>query len=114
VAAVAGKKGRSGRPRGSLSWSKNPTAVAGHHLNVLMDAWLAGVQIPIDPRRSLVQPAERRYTVPVKIKRVLAEIAIVHTLGTEWKRPGVTAVMEWARRHAPTHTLRRSRRRQAP
>ena len=38
---MAGKKGRSGRRKGSLSWSKNPTAVAGHHLQTLIEMWLA-------------------------------------------------------------------------
>ena len=40
---MAGKPGRSGRRPGSLSWSKNPVARAGHHLNVLIEMWLAGV-----------------------------------------------------------------------
>ena len=46
---MAGKKGRSGRRKGSLSWSKNPAALAGHYLNGLIEMWLAGVAIPTRP-----------------------------------------------------------------
>ncbi len=52
---MAGKKGRSGRRKGSLSWSKNPTAVAGHHLQTLIEMWLAGVPIKVSPHQWLVQ-----------------------------------------------------------
>ena len=77
---MAGKKGRSGRRRGSTSWWRNPTALAGHHLNVLIEMWLAGVPIQVEPERWLMQPTERRYTVPPKIKRVLAAMAIRHVM----------------------------------
>ena len=55
---MAGKKGRSGRRKGSLSWSKNPTAVAGHHLQTLIEMWLAGVPIKVspDPDSSVARP----------------------------------------------------------
>jgi hypothetical protein len=84
---MAGVKGRSGRLAGSISYPKNPTALAGHHLKVLIEAWLAGVPIKIGHDRYLVQPAERRYTVPPKVMRVLAEFAIGHMLDVN---PGLT------------------------
>jgi hypothetical protein len=97
---MAGKKGRSGRRPGSRSWHRNPKALAGQRLNVLIEMWLAGVPIQVAPNRWLVQPTERRHTVPPKIKRVLAEIA---SLG----RPDVEDVMAWSRRRAPSVSLRR-------
>jgi hypothetical protein len=109
---MAGKKGRSGRPRGSLSWTKNPVALAGHRLNILIEMWLAGVPLPTRPGRWLVQPTERRHTVPPKIKRVLAEMAIRHVLFLDAESPavryiGVDDVLTWSRRRAPNTTLRR-------
>jgi hypothetical protein len=76
---VAGRKGRSGRKPGATSWWQNPPARAGHHLNVLIEMWLGGVPIPTVPDRYLMQPTERKYTVPPKIKCALAEMAIAHT-----------------------------------
>ena len=73
---MVGKKGHSGRPPGTLSWYQNATARCGHQLNALIELWLAGVPIQIAPERWLVQPTERRYTVPPKIKHVLALTAI--------------------------------------
>ena len=52
---MVGVKGRSGRPRGSLSYPKNPTALAGHHLNILIEAWLAGVPIKVNLNKCLAQ-----------------------------------------------------------
>ena len=105
---MAGKKGRSGRPSGSTNWSRNPTALAGHHLNVLIEMWLGGVPIQVTPKRRLVQPTERRHTVPPKVKHVLAEMAINHVMYTlKLGRPTVAAVLAWSRRQAPSVTLRR-------
>ena len=109
---MAGKKGRSGRRKGSLSWSKNPTAVAGHHLQTLIEMWLAGVPIKVSPHQWLVQPIERKHTVPPKVKRVLAQFAIGHMLDVrpDLKRPGIAEVLAWTRRRAPANTLRQKRR----
>ena len=109
---MAGRKGRSGRRAGSLSWSKNPTALAGNQLNVYIEEWLGGVPIPTRSGRWLVQPTERRYTVPPKIKGVLALIAIEHVMNLyrNLKRPEVDAVLAWSRRRAPSITLRRPAR----
>ena len=109
---MAGKKGRSGRRSGSTSWWRNPTALAGHHLNVLIEIWLGGVPIQVAPKRCLVQPTERRHTVPPKIKRALAAMAIGHVMDvyTLRGRPTVAAVMAWSRRRAPSVTLRRRAR----
>jgi hypothetical protein len=104
---MAGTKGRSGRRKGSLSWSKNPTAVAGHHLQTLIEMWLAGVPIKVGPDQWLVQPIERMHTVPPKVKRVLAQFAIGHMLDVrpDLKRPGIAEVLAWTRRRAPANTL---------
>jgi hypothetical protein len=109
---MVGAKGRSGRPRGSLSHLRNPTALAGHHLNILIEAWLAGVPIQVSPDKCLAPPTELRYTVPPRIKRVLAEIAIQHILNISpgLKRPDIEQVLVWARRRAPSVTLRRKAR----
>ena len=124
---MPGKKGRSGRRAGSTSWWRNPVALAGHHLNVLIELWLADVPIQIAPDRWLVQPVqleqderghtvppkpdERRHTVPPKIKRALAKIAIAHVMKVyeehRLKRPKMDDVMAWSRRRAPFTTLRR-------
>ena len=111
---MAGKKGRSGRRRGSTSWWRNPTALAGHHLSVLIEAWLGGVPIQIGDRW-LKQPTERRYTVPPKIKWVLAALAIRHVMRNDCEVDRVLAlnvadVLPWARRRAPPVTLRRAAR----
>ena len=119
---MAGKKGRSGRRPvnitvdmwlagvrpGSLSWPKNPTALAGNHLNVLIELWLLGVPIHVAPKGWLVQPTERRHTVPPKIKRALAAMAVGHVLALypNLRRPSVDAVIAWTRRRAPSLTLR--------
>ena len=63
-------------------------------------------------QRWLVQPTERRHTVPPKIKRVLAAIAIGHVMDVDnlRGRPTVAAVLAWSRRQAPSVTLRRPAR----
>jgi hypothetical protein len=111
---MAGKAGRSGRPKGSLSYLKNPTARCGHRLNVLIEQWLA------------LAP-ERRFTVPPKIKASLAEQAIreeLDMIGLDpenleevvivdikpvaspslrpgWCRFSLHDVLAWSRRQAP-------------
>ena len=77
---MAGKKGRSGRRKGSLNWSKTPAALAGHYLNGLIETWLAGVPIPTRPDWWLVQPTGRKHTVPPEIKRALAQAAIEYVV----------------------------------
>jgi hypothetical protein len=58
---------------------------------VLLELWLAGVPIQIGPEynllpslmttdRRLVQPKERKRTVPWRIKRVLCRLAIAHVV----------------------------------
>ena len=117
---MAGKAGRSGRPKGTVSRYDNPVNVAAHHLAVLTEIWLAGVPIPIGPGLYLRAPAERRFTVPPEIKLVLAKIAVKHVVrldaesirqgiipGPPLKPPSVEQVMEAVRRRAPDVTLRR-------
>jgi hypothetical protein len=120
---MAGKKGRSGRRKGSLSWSKTPAALAGHYLNGRIEMWLAGVPIPMRPDWWLVQPTGRRHTVPPKIKRALAQAAIEYVVWLDAKaieqaieqgrrhgppitRPSTDQVLAWSRRRAPPVTLR--------
>jgi hypothetical protein len=110
---MVGKSGRSGRPKGSTSSFKNPVNIAAHNLSALMEMWLAGVPIPAGPNRYLLQPSKRRHTVPPKIKRALARIAIaktLHDLGSTPEsipRPKLVEVLGRVRRRAPTSTLRR-------
>jgi hypothetical protein len=115
---MVGKPGRSGRPKGSTSWWRNPTALAGRHLNMLIEMWLAGVPIEVEnicsdaPKRWLVQPTKRQHTVPKEIKRVLAIMAVGHVMDmySLRGRPTVAAVLAWSRRQAPSVTLRRPAR----
>jgi hypothetical protein len=116
---MAGKKRRSGRRKGSLSWSKTPAALAGHYLNCLIEMWLAGVPILTRPDCWLVQPTGRRHTVPPEIKRALAQAAIEYVVQLDAKaieqvrrngppitRPSTDQVLAWSRRRAPAVTLR--------
>jgi hypothetical protein len=109
---MAGRKGRSGRLPGSLSWMKNPTALAGHHLNGLIEKWLAGMPIQTGPDSWLVQPIYRRHTVPPRIKQALAVMAIRHVmeLCPHLRRPSIAQVLAWSRRQAPSATLRHAAR----
>ena len=85
---------KRGRPKGSTSWHNNPVAWAGHHLN-----WLIELQLSL--------ARERRYTVPPKDKRVLAEKAVRHAEQLIGVRPDIDAVIAWARRNPPRPSLRR-------
>jgi hypothetical protein len=69
-----------------------------------MEMWLAGV-----PVGSLDPPTTRRLTVPVKVKRPLARLAIdrVVNLYPGLQRPTVDQVIAWTRRRAPSGSLRR-------
>jgi hypothetical protein len=98
-----------GRPKGSTSWHQNPAAVAGHHLNGLIEMWLAGVPIGIGDGRWLVGPSGRKRTVPPKIKRMLVEFAVRHAEQLTGVRPDVAAVLAWSRRRAPPLSLRLQR-----
>lgn len=106
---MAGKKGRSGRPKGSLSWTKNPAALAGHRLTALIELWLAGLLEMRVGGRWLEPPTERRHTVPPKIKGVLAAAAIEHVMALypHLTRPSIAQVLAWSRRQAPSVSLRR-------
>ena len=101
---MAGKAGRSGRKKGTLSWYQNATARCGHALNTVIELWLA------------LAP-ERRFTVPPKIKRDLAERAIRETLDNEIESPEFVAVnvddvLAWSRRQVrDERSLRRKARR---
>jgi len=90
---MAGKKGRSGRPPGALSWHQHATARCGHALNAAVELWLALVP-------------ERRFTMPPKIRRFTAQNVIRQTLCNEMESPEVVAVnvedvLAWSRRQAP-------------
>jgi hypothetical protein len=88
---------KRGRPRGTLSWARNPANVAAHHVSILMELWLADVPA-LEIRYLLLSLAgsaehqalidecwrarenERRFTVPPKIKRKLCRLAIAHVM----------------------------------
>jgi hypothetical protein len=109
---MVGKKGRSGRPRGRLSFT--PTAEAGHHTNNYLVAWLAGVPIGA-AGHYLPLPNTERLTAPKEIRRELAVLAVeilsaVHLAADDgWKKPNINHVIAWTYRH-PSHVLRRMRR----
>ena len=106
---MAGKKGRSGRPKGSLSWTKNPAGLARQQLEVFMEMWLAGLLETRVCGRWLEPPTERRYTVPPKMKRVLAAAAIEHVMALypHLTRPSIAQLLAWSCRRAPSVSLRR-------
>jgi hypothetical protein len=117
---MAGKKGRSGRRPGSRSLS-NPVALAGHHLAVLIEMWLARAPIKVAPNRR----PKRRRTIPPKIKRGLAKKAIAHVVelaslrvghrrgAKDFYEPDIDDVLQYARRRAPAVTLRDDKKRQS-
>jgi hypothetical protein len=74
-----------------------------------MEMWLAGVFETRVCGRWLEPPTERRYTVPPKIKRVLAAAAIEHVMALypHLTRPSIAQVLAWSRRQAPSVSLRR-------
>jgi hypothetical protein len=99
---MPGKKGRSGRRKGSLSW--NPTARAGYSLISLRQWWQYGVLIWAGPDKHLIMPPTPEAPVPARVNHTLAQMAIEHTLQVTRKRPyvpRVEQVMAWATRHAP-------------
>lgn len=71
---------KRGRPIGATSKLKNPENVVAHYTSHLMECWLAGVPIQIDPDCWLVQPTRRRHTVPQTIQRTLCKLAIAHVM----------------------------------
>jgi hypothetical protein len=71
---------KRGRPIGATSKLKNPENVVAHYTSHLMECWLAGVPIQIDPDCWLVQPTRRRHTVPQTIQRTLCKLAIAHVV----------------------------------
>lgn len=104
---MTGKKGRSGRPKGSLSWSKNPVGRAGHHLNALIEMWLAGLPLVLNGVRLPVAVSGTTRTVPPGVKRKLVRIAIDHMHEIYGgPMPDEKQVDYWSRRKAPTSTLR--------
>ena len=116
---MAGKKGRSGRPRGPINFHSKPIASAGRYLEGLIEWWWAGLPIWIDENRFLVSLTQPR-SVPWRIKRFLAKAAIEMAvqLDSEYaalrfikrepiKRPTAEQVLRWTRRRAPAFSLRR-------
>ena len=73
---MPGKKGRSGRPRGAISWT--PTAFAGIHLISYRLWWKLGVPFWIGPDQQLVEPSRPGAPVPAAVDRLLARMAIEH------------------------------------
>lgn len=84
-----------GRPRGAVSWWRNPDNIAAHYAKSLMEMWLAGA--PVETIKVLLRPIvdqtqfaslidtcwsrppmERRYTVPKRVTRDLCKVAIAH------------------------------------
>jgi hypothetical protein len=121
---MTGKRGRSGRPPGSLSFT--PTRLAGELTGTLMIMWLSGVAFrdipPCPPERQLapMRPPELRLAmglperdvVPLQVRRTLAGFAIKHLHGIHrddpnWREPHVDGVLAWVRQHAPVGTLLR-------
>src|SRR5260370_31743498 len=102
---------RRGRPPGSTSAWKNPVSRAANFGNLLMEAWLAGVPIQVRPDRWLPLPTERRYTVPPRYKRVLAQMAVNYekSLYPDVKL-SVDQVLAQMSRRAPSISLRRKAR----
>ena len=111
---MAGKKGRSGRRRRSTSWWRNPTALAGHHLNVLIEAWLGGV--PIQIGRPLAKAANGAPIHGTAENQMGTGCDRNSTRDEERLRGrsraalNVADVLAWARRRAPSVTLRRAAR----
>jgi hypothetical protein len=100
------------------SWWRNAANVAAHHANVLLELWLAGA--PVHEVRVLLlslahdlqhqavieecwhaRGAERRQTVPSKIKRKLCRLAVAHV--TELRRQRI--INQWVQ--ATVRDLRR-------
>jgi hypothetical protein len=88
---------KRGRPSDVTSWWRNPNNIAAHHARGLMELWLAGApvleirvmlsslagspeyQVLIDECWSKLEN-ERRFTVPLKIKRKLCRLAVAHVM----------------------------------
>jgi hypothetical protein len=98
---MPGKKGRSGRPRGAISWT--PTAFAGIHLISYRLWWKLGVPFWIGPDQQLVEPSRPGAPVPAAVDRLLARMAIEHMVRVNRpglrQRPRVEKVIDWANRH---------------
>ena len=98
---MPGKKQRSGRPRGAISWT--PTAFAGIHLISYRLWWQLGVPFWVGPDKQLVEPSRPGAPMPAAVDRVLAEMAIEHMVRVNRpglrQRPRVEKVIDWANRH---------------
>src|SRR3974377_1853738 len=90
---MAGKKGKSGRrPGEKLRWHSKPVALAGSYLEVLIEAYMAGVPIPTDKDQVFVLPTKNKMwtgistghrkprRVPWQIQRLLANVAIEYAV----------------------------------
>ena len=73
---MPGKKGRSGRPPGSLSWARNPVARCGKRYETLVEMWLAGVPIRVGRDKQIAPPTKLLRTPPPNVKHALAAMAI--------------------------------------
>jgi hypothetical protein len=110
--------GKRGRPPGRKNWGLRPANKAAHHASVLLELWLAGapaVEIlkllgplaEIPEYRAIAEEcwrergAERRYTVPVKVKTNLCRLALAYTIRLQ------CAVVWRHRVEAAKRTLRR-------
>jgi hypothetical protein len=95
---MSGRKGRSGRPQGSISWT--PTALTGLPLINFRRHWQLGVPFRIGDR-TLLMPDRWELRVPVQVDRALAQMAIEHAVGVYGfrRRPRVELVIAWANRH---------------
>jgi hypothetical protein len=82
---MAGRKGRSGRPKGSRSFSS--AALCYRRFDVLMKAWLAGVKF-----EGLRQPERRN--VSMEVKQRLAEIAIAREARHQREREDAGEIQE--------------------
>ena len=68
---MVGKKGHSGRPKGSRSLSS--VAICGMRYQTLLESWLAGVPIKIGSDKQIAPPTkEAQRTVPPEVQRMLA------------------------------------------
>jgi hypothetical protein len=98
---MPGKKQRSGRPRGAVSWT--PTAFAGIHLISYRLWWQLGVPFWVGPDKQLVEPSRPGAPLPAAVDRLLAQMAIEHMVRVNRpdlrQRPRVERVIAWANRH---------------
>jgi hypothetical protein len=93
---MAGKKGRSGRPKGSRSGFKDPVNIVVHHAQALLQYWRAitGGHAPSWLRRSACEEASAHvrkvYADEIKLsKPVMPNVEQVLKVVTERRRPAI-------------------------